>query len=114
MLPKAIVVGCSIHEFWYEDPWILDAYVKAHELSLKNKVEEWKMKVNFTAWLQGAYIQTAVASVLSKDSHYPKKPFDLFSSELSPEEQQKEIKDAIRRRSQQIDAMLAKKQKAPN
>lgn len=114
MLPKALVIGCSIHEFWYEDPWILDAYAKAYELSLKDKVEEWKMKINFTAWLQGAYIQSAVASVLSKDAHYPKKPFELFSEEISEEQRQKESEDAIRMRSQQIDEMLAKKQKAPN
>lgn len=64
------------------------------------------MKVNFTAWLQGAYIQSAVASVLSKNVQYPNKPFDLFSDELSSEQRLIDSEETIRKRSKQIDEML--------
>ena len=64
------------------------------------------MKVNFTAWINGVYIQSAVASVLSKNAHFPKKPFDLFSNEISEEQRIIESEEAIKRRSKQIDEML--------
>ena len=84
----------------------MTAYSKAYELCQKDRVEEWKMKVNFTAWLQGAYIQSAVASALSKNVQYPAKPFDLFSDELSNEQRLIDSEEAIKKRSKQIDEML--------
>lgn len=104
-------MGCSVPEFWYEDPAILTAYAKAYELRLKEKTDEWKMKVNFTAWLQGAYIQSAVASALSKNVQYPTKPFDLFSDETTDEQRRINSEEAIRKRSKQIDILLKKNKK---
>ena len=112
MLPKALVVGCSIQEFWYEEPSLLKSYSKAHELRQKDSIDEWKMKVNFTSWLQGAYMKSAIASALSKDAHYPNKPFDLFSDEISEEQRLIDSEEAIKRRSKQIDEMLSKNKKA--
>lgn len=84
----------------------MTAYSKAYELCQKDRVEKWKMKVNFTAWLQGAYIQSAVASALSKNVQYPAKPFELFSDELSGEQRLLDSEETIRKRSKQIDEML--------
>lgn len=36
--------------------------------------------MNLTAWTHGLYVQNAVASVLSKNAKYPKKPHELFGS----------------------------------
>lgn len=84
----------------------MTAYAKSYELRLKEKTDEWKMKVNFTAWLQGAYIQSAVASALSKNVQYPAKPFELFSEETSEEQKLIDSEEAIKKRSKQIDEML--------
>lgn len=70
------------------------------------------MKVNFTSWLQGAYIQLAIASSLSKNSNYPQKPFELFNEEISEQQRAIDSEQAIRYRSKQIDEMLAKNKKA--
>lgn len=102
-----MVVGCSVKEFWYEDPTILNAYSKAYELRLKDSAEKWKMKVNFTSWLNGAYIQSAVASAISKNVNYPNKPFELFGSdEISEQQRIIDSEEAIKMRSKQIDEML--------
>lgn len=107
-----MVVGCSAKEFWYEDPSLLSAYSKAYELRLKDSIDKWKMKVNFTAWINGVYIQSAVASVLSKNVHFPQKPFDLFETETMTQQQKiYESEEAIKRRSKQIDEMLTKNKK---
>lgn len=84
----------------------MTAYAKVYELKIKEKNDEWKMKVNLTAWLQGAYIQLAVASALSKNVQYPAKPFDLFSDKLSGEQRLIDSEEAIKKRSKQIDEML--------
>lgn len=45
---------------------------------------------DYHAWIQGAYIEAAIGSALSKKVKYPEKPFSQASSErkeISPEEQ---------------------------
>ena len=81
-------------------------------MRLKDSADEWKMKVNFTSWLQGAYIKASIASALSKGAHYPNKPFDLFSDEISGEQRLIDSEEAIKIRSKQIDEMLTKNKKA--
>nr|DAM77428.1 MAG TPA: hypothetical protein [Caudoviricetes sp.] len=70
------------------------------------------MKVNFTAWINGVYIQSAVASVLSKEAHFPQKPFEIFSEETSEEQKLIDNEEYIRKRSKQIDEMLTKNKKS--
>ena len=67
----ALNLGLSPEQFWYEEPYLLVSYAKAHEMKLKNDANEWKIKTNFSAWLNGVYIQNAIASVFSKNCHYP-------------------------------------------
>ena len=70
------------------------------------------MKVNFTAWINGIYIQSAVASVLSKEARFPQKPFEIFSEETSEEQKLIDNEEYIRKRSKQIDEMLTKNKKS--
>lgn len=70
------------------------------------------MKVNFTAWINGVYIQSAIASVLSKEARFPQKPFEIFSEETSEEQKLIDNEEYIRKRSKQIDEMLTKNKKS--
>ncbi len=72
-------------------------------MKLKDQANEWKIKTNFKAWLQGVYIQNAVASVLSKNARYPSKPFDISES---GNENIKNSEELIKERSREIDKML--------
>lgn len=72
-------------------------------MKLKDSVEQWKVKTNFKAWLQGVYIQNAVASVLSKNARYPSKPFDISETERTDI---KNSENLIKERSKEIDTML--------
>lgn len=67
----ALNLGLSPEQFWYEEPYLLVSYAKAHEMKIKASNEEWKIKTNFSAWLNGGYIQNAIASVFSKNHRYP-------------------------------------------
>lgn len=72
-------------------------------MKLKDSSEQWKIKINFKSWLQGVYIQNAVASVLSKNARYPSKPFDISETEKTDIKNSEEL---IKERSKEIDKML--------
>ena len=88
---------------------MLVSYAKAHEMKLKNSADEWKIKTNFSAWLAGVYIQNAIASVFSKNCHYPQKPFEMTSAEKNSEDKLKSSEETIKERSRIIHQMLNRK-----
>lgn len=100
--------GLSQSEFWYEEPYLLISYAKAHELKLKNSAEEYKIKTNFNAWISGIYIQNAIASVFSKGNPYPGKPIQLFDNKENTEPNIKNSEEEIKQRSKAIHQMLNK------
>lgn len=102
----ALNLGLSPKEFWYEEPYLLVSYLKAHEMKLKEEANEWKIKTNFKAWLEGLYIQNAIASVLSKNCRYPQKPFEMTDIEENPEDKLKSSEEMIKERSKIIHQML--------
>lgn len=66
--PYYLVMGMSYELYWDGRPELASLYRKADKIMQQRK--------NNDAWLQGAYIQHAVASVLNgRKSPYPKKPF---------------------------------------
>lgn len=105
----AINLGLSSTQFWHEDPYLLISYAKAHEIKMKEEAIEWKLKINFKAWLNGVYIQNAIASVFSKNHHYPQKPFEMLDTEENSEDKLKSSEEAIKERSRIIHQMLNKK-----
>lgn len=68
------------YEFWYEEPCLLNSYIKKRELELD--------AMNYQAWLFGLYNYGAFSTVLSnafskegsKQSTYFEKPLDEFNS----------------------------------
>lgn len=67
-------------QFWYDEPRLLDVYVRKRELELDN--------INFSAWLFGLYSHYGVVVALanaspkksSKEITYFEKPLDNFNS----------------------------------
>ena len=67
------------NEFWYDEPRLLQSYIKKRELELDN--------INYNAWLFGLYNHNAFATTISqafsdkssKKSTYFEKPLDLFN-----------------------------------
>ena len=67
------------NEFWYDEPRLLQSYIRKRELELDN--------INYVAWLFGLYnyhgfgtaISQAFSDKSSKGSTYFEKPLDLFN-----------------------------------
>ena len=102
--------GMSHNDFWYEEPYLLVSYAKSYELRLKDNAEEYKIKTNFNAWINGIYIQNAISSVFSKGSNYPSKPIELFKNKEDEELSIKNSEEEIKERSKIIHQMLNKNQ----
>lgn len=86
-------MGVSYETFWHLNPRKLKPIEKAYEM----KMESRQAQMNLESWLQGLYVQNAVASVLAKNAKYPKKPFDLFGKEKkkTPEQEAEEFKEYV-------------------
>jgi len=63
--------------FWKLNPKKLEPFQKAAEMEQKAM----QNRLNLTAWVNGVYIQHAVASCFSKSAKYPQKPLDIFGTE---------------------------------
>lgn len=89
-------IGMSYSQFWYEDCWIANMYLKSYSIK--------KEQLNEQFWLQGMYIYEALCDVSpvlhafckkgTKPIPYPKEPYPLFKNKkdkkLSEEEAQVE------------------------
>ena len=84
-------------QFWRDDPKLVKAYRKAHELK-----KEW---ANQDAWLQGMYFYEALCDVSpvlhafaksgTKPFPYPQKPYGLTEEEEEQKKAQKRGKDIM-------------------
>lgn len=82
----------TLDQFWYDEPRLLDVYVKKREKELDD--------INYQSWLIGLYNHYGVTIALanafsdkgSKKSTYFEKPLELFDSSYSAikKEQKKE------------------------
>lgn len=70
-------MGVSYWEFWDLSPRTLSPFIKAFEL--KRNADD------MARWEQGLYIRLAIASVMSKESKYPDKPFSRQTA-IDPDE----------------------------
>lgn len=66
-------IGMNEHQFWEESPFLIIPYIEAEKIRQKKRNNE--------MWIQGAYIQQAVASCLSKNAKYPREPIPLSEEE---------------------------------
>lgn len=70
--PYYLVMGMTYELYWDGRPELASLYRKADKIMQQRKNDE--------AWLQGAYVQRAVASALNgKKAPYPKKPVSMDS-----------------------------------
>lgn len=77
-----MLYGVPYELFWHLNPCKLQPFKEAYEKKIQQE--------DYNAWIQGAYIEAAIGSALSKKVKYPEKPFSQVSSvkkEISPEEQ---------------------------
>lgn len=79
------------NEFWYDEPRLLQSYIKKRELELDN--------INYVSWLIGLYVHQSFGVVISnafsdkssKKITYFEKPLNLFN-EKQQEIQNKDVK----------------------
>lgn len=72
------MMGIEYETFWTLNPNTIKPFVKAFELS--------KEYDDTMLWMQGQYIQLAVASVMDgKNNKYPTKPLTMGDEELDDE-----------------------------
>ncbi len=93
--------------FWHLNPRKLKPFEKAYEMEMDSR----QNAKNLEAWLNGLYNQNAVASVLSKNAKYPKKPFDIFGKQKAktPEEEAADFKFYAEQMAARIKAAKALK-----
>lgn len=88
--PFFMSIGMSYQEFWYEDCWIANYYLKAYTIK--------KDQINEQLWLQGMYVFEAIlcaSPVLhafskkgTKPLKYPKEPYPLHKKTKEEEEEE--------------------------
>lgn len=97
MLTQAIIIGMSPEQFWDDDPSLffnyLDAFEQKRETEMKIELE----KINFTAWLNGVYIDYALAvnnPLAKRKGKYLEKPYNFnnIETEVKTEEAEEERK----------------------
>ena len=61
----------SYEDYWNGDPYLARTYKRLYQLKQR--------EINNQLWLQGAYIKTAIDSVMDSrgQAKYPKEPFDI-------------------------------------
>ena len=64
-----IAIGMPYELYWDGRPELVIPYRRADIMRQK--------RTNSEAWMLGAYVQHAVASVLDKKAKYPKQPFEI-------------------------------------
>ena len=97
MLPVALQCGMTLDQFWYDEPRLLDVYVKKRELELDS--------INFEAWLIGLYnhygVTVALANAFSdkssKKSTYFEKPLEVFESSYKTTKQEEKKDNSYRK-----------------
>lgn len=117
-LVLALHSGMSYKEFWEEDPEIFWAY----RFFYFKKQELENEKINYTAWLNGLYVYSAVSVSLSNafkskgslGDNYLEQPINLFGAKKEDEEKiKRENKIAqelkIKNRALQIEKILNNK-----
>lgn len=92
VLPQALLMGVDYKDFWGLSPKDLRHYSKA--FSLKQDL------LDQQAWIQGQYIQIAIASCLDSKCKYPSQPFTKQSKNVSDNP----VKDKFMRRMAEINA----------
>lgn len=103
-----MVMGMSYAEYWDASPYLVISYRKAYRLKRKEENEK--------AWIMGAYVYDAVASVMAnvfrkrggKRANYIEKPFEIFP--LTKREQEIKERMEMDRLGKQLESMVRSQQ----
>lgn len=97
--PYYLSIGMTPEEFWKGDNDLVLHYRKSAEIK--------RDRDNLNAWLQGLYIQSAVAAVLggSEQSKYPIEPFPL-SEKQHREAEEREAKRIFEQKKAQMELFM--------
>lgn len=89
----ALSIGMNYEQYWYDDPMLINSYIKAEEIR--------QVKKNNELWLQGLYVYIAIGDLVpvlnpfSKDhkaKKYLDKPIPITQREQEAYEQERVIK----------------------
>ena len=80
-LPRAIRSGVPMTDFYKLTPKIINAYAKEYE----RKTQEQCDLLEYSAWLHGSYVQSAIASAFIKEVSYPENPLLKKNEEIEEE-----------------------------
>ena len=97
MCPYFLYYGMTWYEFWYESIERLPDYWQKHQFEVEARNQE--------LWLQGLYIQQAVACVLDPKhkAKYPEKPYRITAmTEAEKEAENKRKVEELRNRLMDI------------
>lgn len=70
-MPQALSIGVDYQLFWTLTPRKLEPFIKAAKLRIDEKYKA----INYSAWLSGMYVRSAIASAFNKNAKYPEQPF---------------------------------------
>lgn len=86
----ALSIGMTYELYWFDDPYLINAYIKAEKIRQK--------KMNNELWLNGAYIYQAIGALtpvlnpFSKEHRakpYLKQPIPLTQEDVEEQEREK-------------------------
>lgn len=80
-MPRAIRSGVPMTDFYKLTPKIINAYAKEYE----RKTQEQCDLLEYSAWLHGSYVQSAIASAFIKEVSYPENPLLKKNEEIEEE-----------------------------
>lgn len=96
--PFYLSIGMSHEEYWNGEPQLARLTLRAFNLKQQRDIEQ----LNYSNWLLGSYIESAVASAIGNAfsnkkqyvSTYTEEPYDLFPNKNENEVSEREIEKA--------------------
>lgn len=82
-----------LQEFWNDDPDLLWTYRDLYTKKMEQDIKLQQEMINYQSWLQGLYIQRAIASNFSKQVRYFEKPIDFNAKPKTKQEIAQKIKE---------------------
>ena len=98
-------IGMTYEQYWYDDPALINAYLKAEEYRTQRRNQE--------MWLQGLYVYVAIGDLIpvlnpfSKD--HKAKPYLSKPLPITRREQEEEERSRVERITHKLDNLVGKK-----
>lgn len=91
------------HDFFHSTPNDVWTFLQEYDKRIRAEAKARFEQIEYAAWMNGLYVQRAVASVLSKKAKYPKRPLseenteptEIICTEDMSEEEKKRATDLL-------------------